>query len=310
MSWKDYFYFTKSQRIGFITLISLFVLIGMVKYIIFPHILVKEQGKTTDTVFAEQVRLFTDSLKEIKRVNPYYQTKRKEYRKEYLSQSNKSFEKETVNIELFPFNPNELDSVGFIRLGLKPFMASNILKYRAKGGKYKTTEQFGKLYGLSPEKFEELKPYIIIPVEEKTIKETVQLSPVEINSADTTALIQLKIPMWVAKKIISYRKQLGGYVSASQLNEIKGISPDLITRMQPFIEIDLTKIKKIKVNMSSIDRMRSHPYINFYQAEAIYDYRRNNGRYKSFEDLYKLKNQDITDEFLAQIKPYFDFSTR
>jgi DNA uptake protein ComE-like DNA-binding protein len=307
MSWKDYFYFTKSQRIGLITLILFFVVLWFVKYLFIPRFITKDCDEPIDTTFIQQVQLFKASLKEtVRPTYPKNYAKHKSYSKEYPK---KSFEKKTT-FELFQFNPNELDSVGFIRLGLKPFMAHNILKYRAKGGKYKTVEQFGKLYGLSSEEFERLKPYIIIPIEEKPTIETAQISPVEINGADTTALVDLKMPLWMAKKIIFYRKQLGGYISVLQLKEVKNIPPDLIDRIAPYIEIDQTKIQKIAVNRASIDRMRAHPYINFYQANDIYEYRRNHGKYNSIEDLKKIESKDITDDFLKKVEPYFDFSIK
>ncbi len=307
MSWKDYFYFTKGQQIGLTVLISLIILTSIAKYLFIPH-LISSESEVVDTDFFHQVELFKASLQETKQpsYSKTYNSDHKKYPRQYPTKTRDKLQPS----QLFTFNPNELDSIGFIKLGLKPFMAHNILKYRAKGGRYKTAEQFGKLYGLSSEQFEQLKPYINIPIQERPAIETVQTWSVDINSADTIALAQLKIPVWMAKKIIFYRKQLGGYISVSQLKEIKNIPSELVDRITPFIEIDKTKIQKIAINRASIDRLRSHPYINFYQANDIYKYRRNHGKYNSIKDLKKIESTDITINFLERIEPYLDFSIK
>jgi hypothetical protein len=46
-------------------------------------------------------------------------------------------------------------------------VAHNILKYRSKGGLFTTPESFSKVYGISPEKYDELKPFIRISIIQK-----------------------------------------------------------------------------------------------------------------------------------------------
>ena len=65
--------------------------------------------------------------------------------------------------ELFPFNPNEADSATLLRVGLKPWQVRNLLKYRRKGGRWRSADDFRRLYGLTEEEFQRLRPYIIIP---------------------------------------------------------------------------------------------------------------------------------------------------
>ena len=52
--------------------------------------------------------------------------------------------------ELFPFNPNEADSATLLRLGLKPWQVRNLLKYRRKGGRWRSADDFRRLYGYKP----------------------------------------------------------------------------------------------------------------------------------------------------------------
>ena len=43
-------------------------------------------------------------------------------------------------------------------------MTKNILHYRAKGGKFRKTEDFKKIYGMTEDQYSVLSPYIHIPV--------------------------------------------------------------------------------------------------------------------------------------------------
>lgn len=135
-NWKDFFYFTKGQRIGIIVLISLVVLvigINILLPIFFPV--------TTDTLaFPEKTEFF----------------------KEEQSPPSLVDKKQSKDYELFTFNPNTADSITFRKLGLNAWTTSNIIKYRNKGGKFRKPDDFKKIYGLSEEKFKELRPYIEI----------------------------------------------------------------------------------------------------------------------------------------------------
>lgn len=98
---------------------------------------------------------------------------------------------------------------------------------------------------------------------------------VEINQADTAILNRIK---WIgnstATRIIKFRKLLGGYYSKSQIKEIYGLHEEQIKSLEQHISIDKTKIKKINIYYASIERLKRHPYINFYQARAIVENRR------------------------------------
>jgi DNA uptake protein ComE-like DNA-binding protein len=76
-------------------------------------------------------------------------------------------------------------------------------------------------------------------------------------------------------------------------------------RIAPHCTVDPAFIHKIKVNTASIERLRSHPYLNFYQAKQIYELRRKNGRLTSFQDIEKLS--EMNDSVLRKIRPYLSF---
>lgn len=117
--------------------------------------------------------------------------------------------------DLFPFDPNHADSATLRKLGLSEWQTFNMMKYRRRGGRWRSPDDFKRLYGLSQADFERIRPYIRIaesdkrkpfvafnerpygqPVGEKPSYEKQEKlsegTTVDINSADTTLL--KKIP--------------------------------------------------------------------------------------------------------------------
>jgi DNA uptake protein ComE-like DNA-binding protein len=184
------------------------------------------------------------------------------------------------------------------------------LKYRSKGGRFKTAADFAKVYGIFPDKIKELEPYITIaelkPVKNETTPAKRTDIIVDLNSADTTLLMQVKgIGRGYAKGIVRFRQSTGGFVSVDQLSEIFGMRPENLERIRPFCSINLALVQKIKVNIATAQRLDAHPYLNFYQARAIYELRRNKGKLHDVNDLKVLS--ELTTDDLMKIKPYLSF---
>jgi DNA uptake protein ComE-like DNA-binding protein len=125
---------------------------------------------------------------------------------------------------------------------------------------------------------------------------------VVLNTADTTALKTVPgIGPYYAKKVVEYGLCLGGYVSVDQLDEIEGFPLDA----KDYLTIEDASPRKLNVNTLSLNELRRHPYINFYQAKAITDYRRLHGPLKSLQDLRLSK--DFPPEAIKRLEPYVDF---
>ena len=224
--------------------------------------------------------------------------------------------------ELFPFDPNTADSTQLLRLGLQPWQVRNIYKYRAAGGIYREPSDFARLYGLTLKQYRQLEPYIRISedyqpaarfiskdvtMEERdTMRYPVKLQPQErivLNTADTAQLRKVPgIGHYFARKIVEYRERLGGYVSVQQLLEIEDF-PD--TAVNYFIIPDDTQLRKLNLNRLSLNELKCHPYISFYQARAIVDYRRLHGPLESLQQLSL--SRDFPPEAIRRLAPYVEF---
>ena len=296
---KKFLYFSRGQQLGIIILLTLIVVVILFNLLL-PRFL-PAPIPDNDSTFKARVEAFEKSLQDLPRI---------QYQSPFEKTTNQSYYEQPTEIELVTFDPNTLDSAGFVRLGLKSYVAKNIIKYRSKGGKFKTANDFSKVYGISQDQFERLEPYISITLKDEHVEKTVTKSPepiyVDLNTCDTTRLKLLRgIGSGRAKQIISYRKRLGGFSSTKQLLEIQNFPEAVYTELQPYLSVNRDSIKPILVNKATVEKLKRHPYINFYQAKAIYELRRSKDGLHSLDELKALP--EFTPDDLRQLAPYLDF---
>lgn len=229
---------------------------------------------------------------------------------------------ETVRRKLSAFDPNTADSTLLLSLGLQPWQVRSIYRYRAKGGIYRQPSDFARLYGLTVKQYKELLPYIHISDEYKpaaevygrtdavrsgrdTLRYPVKLQPgqyVKLDDADTASLRKVPgIGRYYASRIVRYRNDLGGYVSVAQLSEIEGIPEAALS----YFRVTGGAVRKLNLNRLTLNELKHHPYINFYQARRIIDYRRLKGPLHSIDDLRLLK--DFSQRDIERLRPYVEF---
>lgn len=125
---------------------------------------------------------------------------------------------------------------------------------------------------------------------------------INLVTADTTQLKKVPgIGSGWARAILNYGKRLGGYVAVGQLQEIEGFPEESL----PYFSIANPQTEKINLNTATLAQLRKHPYVNFYQAKAICDYRRLKGKLTSLSKLHLLK--DFTPEAIERLRPYVAF---
>lgn len=229
----------------------------------------------------------------------------------------------TSQLHLKPFDPNTADAATLEGLGLARWQVKTILRYRSKGGEYRTPEDFARVYKLTARQYKRIRPYIrissdyqpasrlfdkdatIVESEEDNYRQYAKIGKGEyltLNVADTAELRHVPgIGPFYANEIYQYARRLGGYVDVDQLSEI----PNFPEKSKQYFQIDLSKVKKLNVNKVSMDKLRAHPYINYYQARTIVEFRHKYGNIQSLDQL-KL-SQYFTAEDLERIKPYVEY---
>ena len=229
----------------------------------------------------------------------------------------KPAEPESKPVERFAFNPNTLPAEDAKALGFPEKLTKTLINFRNKGGKFYKAQDLKKLYGMSPKLYAALEPYILIPDHKRAFhrdtvypkqiypKRTFPKSIVELNSADSLAIVYLKgIGPGFTKRILKYRTLLGGFHSTEQLKEVYGMNDSTYAILTSQISLDKNQITKIPINAIDLGSLRKHPYFNFQSAQAIINYRSKHGKLTE-ADLLNLGV--IPAEKLALILPYLQY---
>ena len=296
---KEFFYFPKSDRRAMIFLLAAVVLSAVVVGIMDKGGMSSQLARTDSLTADSSIRKAA-----VRRGVQYI------------------YNVETVRRKLSAFDPNTADSTLLLSLGLQPWQVRSIYRYRAKGGIYRQPSDFARLYGLTVKQYKELLPYIHISDEYKpaaevygrtdavrsgrdTLRYPVKLQPgqyVTLDDADTASLRKVPgIGRYYASRIVRYRNDLGGYVSVAQLSEIEGIPEAALS----YFRVTGGAVRKLNLNRLTLNELKHHPYINFYQARRIIDYRRLKGPLHGIDDLRLLK--DFSQRDIERLRPYVEF---
>lgn len=296
---KEFFYFPKSDRRAMIFLLAVVVLSAVVVGIMDKGGMSSQLARTDSLTADSSIRKAA-----VRRGVQYI------------------YNVETERRKLSAFDPNTADSTLLLSLGLQPWQVRSIYRYRAKGGIYRQPSDFARLYGLTVKQYKELLPYIHISDEYKpaaevygrtdavrsgrdTLRYPVKLQPgqyVTLDDADTASLRKVPgIGRYYASRIVRYRNDLGGYVSVAQLSEIEGIPEAALS----YFRVTGGAVRKLNLNRLTLNELKHHPYINFYQARRIIDYRRLKGPLHGIDDLRLLK--DFSQRDIERLRPYVEF---
>jgi competence protein ComEA len=307
---NSYFNFTKSEFNGMLALFVLIVLFTAVPRIydwVFPDL-----PSTAEMADIEKLEL-QGKLKPLATVRSY-------------GKSDAAYAKRKVTprkIEPVFFDPNTLDQAGWEKKGLSPKQAGAIINYRSKGGKFRKAEDLKKMYTISPEVYEMLKPYVHIErqaapgktrifsesndVTKNHFKSSVREKKVyELNNLDTNGMQAIYgIGPAFARRIFKYRERLGGFYQLEQLLEVYGIDSLKLEELKPQLKLNTALIKQISINEVAFDELKQHPYLTFKQANAIIAYRKQHGNYSSFAALKKVAI--LPSEIVDKLAPYLSF---
>jgi competence protein ComEA len=321
MTWKeflkDYLSFSRKERIGILIISSLIIFV-----LFLPEFFPKSSGiqtLVTDTAWINAVKKLElkDDFPEKNEKDGYPEENLATYT--FEKSSGTGFEKKSAKSEIFFFDPNTLSAPDWARLGLRAKTITTIRNYLDKGGHFYKPADLKKIYGLHAEEFARLEPFIRIANRSSLQPEKVAtpdslshsefkkykpgLAAIEINSADTTALISLPgIGSKLANRIINFRDKLGGFYLIEQVGETYGLPDSTFRKIKQYLKLDNALVRKININTATVDELKAHPYIKYSLANPIVAYRNEHGAYSGIEDLNKISI--ISDEIFKKISPY------
>ncbi len=283
--WRDFLTFSKAEQYGIVALIFL-IFLSVLIYFTLPYFV--KTKVITDPTFRKDVENFIAVQQHI----------RDSIRIDKI-QSSGQLDEELAKQKIHPFtfDPNMLPAETWKKLGLTDKQIKVIKNYEAKGGKFYTKKDLKKLYCISDAEYKILEPYIVIKPF-RTVKDVGIIKHpkpgkykfTELNTTDSATLSEnLKIPGWMALRIIKYRNKLGGFYDNEQLLEVYGMKEKYFKPIEKYIYADTAKIGKICINQAGFKMVLRHPYINYDLTKKIFDKRRKlGGQFNNIEEVLNI----------------------
>jgi len=210
-------------------------------------------------------------------------------------------------IELIAFDPNHVSKEELMQMGVTREVANRWVKYRERGGVFFDVGDVSKIYGLSEEKFLELRPFVLIEIaEDRPLRSAdAQLPPdvhdesrgdqpelsFDLNLVDSSALLEVRgIGPVLSGRVVKFRNSLGGFVELSQLDEVYGIEDYALENLKIAAWISSNFSPK-QIDLNHVDRnvLARHPYVTFSQAKVIVAFRDQHGAFNDVDDLYQIQ---------------------
>lgn len=210
----------------------------------------------------------------------------------------------------FSLNINEANLQSLDILSVPDFLARRWVKYLENGGNFKRVVDVKKLYGMSEPIYSSISKYLHVEkAEEKQRKpflkenRVFRCKTIDINEADSAQWESLYgIGPYLAKRIITFRESLCGFVSVEQVKETYGLRDSVFQSIKTCLTIEKILNPCISINYTNQEGLSKHPYVRYKLARAICLYRENNGLFRNIEDLKKLPN--VNDSIYIKLLPY------
>jgi len=271
----SHFTFTKQQRSGIFLLILLILIAQSVYYFVDFS---SEEFETDPTIIAE-FRAEIDALKQAK-----------------LSEN---------QLKIYPFNPNYITDYKGYTLGMSSEEIDRLHDFRKTNKWVNSAREFQKVTQISDSLLAQISPYFKFPDWVTNPKpKTSYNSNYALNSKPKTfdqkqdlnmvSAEQLKringIGEKLSERIVDYRTKSGGFIADVQLQDIYGLSPEVIERvLQEFTVKTAKSITKIDINKATIAQLVTIKYIDYEIAHNIIEQRTLREGFKSLDELTKVK---------------------
>jgi competence protein ComEA len=352
MWWKDFFFFSRSQRVGIrILFVLIFCMISLPRL----HQWLFPPGPVDITAFRAQLTAFESRLDSMRLKEEARMTERRAGDSSRERQNAGSADWSSRSLHPFPFDPNKLPEKEWESMGLPDRLIKTIKNYEAAGGKFRHREDLQRIYLMREEWYAQLEPYIKLPSRAEAVAERVSLQktseptdsainktdtpdsrmtsteaptrnvdashashapeetaknisyfpvmPVDINKADTSALMQIRgIGPAFSRRIVAYRELLGGFTQYEQLLEVYGLDSSRWEQVLPYLILDTATVKKINLNQAQFADLLRHPYVSRNLANNLISLRDQHGPFMQLNDIRQ--SFLVCDSLYNRIRPY------
>lgn len=215
-----------------------------------------------------------------------------------------------ASYKMYPFNPNFITDFKGYKLGMTIEQIDRLLAYRKQNKYVNSTADFQKVTGVSDSLLNVISPYFKFPDwvnknETETKPKWIDFSKgkavekekvivLDINAATKEDLMRVYgIGEALSDRILKQKEALGDFVSMEQMNDVWGLQPEVVQKLQTqFKVIKTPNPKKIIINQATIKELGQFPYFRYPISKNIVTFRSMNGDIK-IEDLLKIKGFPI-----------------
>ncbi len=143
---------------------------------------------------------------------------------EYIASGSERKKLEDIDI-------NQADSIIWCRLpGIGIKLASRIIHFRDKLGGFYSVDQLRETFGLPDSTFQKIRPFLHTG--------TMELQKINLNSSKQETLQEHPYIRWkLARMIIQYREQHGGFKMVNELQQIAQMDPEKFKKLEPYLEL-------------------------------------------------------------------------
>jgi DNA uptake protein ComE-like DNA-binding protein len=290
MDFKKYFLFNKEQRIGFLGLVSIIIILQIVYW--FADFSIKQNRTDSDEKWLSlQTQIDTPDI------NFGYK-----------------------NYKIYPYNPNFLTDFKAYKLGMTTDQINRLLAFRKTNQYVNSSEEFQRVTKVSDSLLSKMAPFFKFPdwvtnkkenqykdfKNEKFIKKPIVIS--DINQATKENLMEVYgIGEAISERILKQKETLGAFASMEQMQDIWGLSPEVIAELNSHYKvISTTGIKKLDINNAPTKELLKFPFFKYSLVKDIVTYRSMNSGIKNIEDLTKIK--DFPVDKIKIIALYLEFN--
>jgi len=224
--------------------------------------------------------------------------------------------------EMYTFNPNFISDYKAYKLGMTVEEIDRLLAFRKENKYVSSAKEFQEVTKISDSLLEVISPFFKFPdwiknksgfkAEKKEFVKNVypkkeKTVVLDINQATQEDLVKIYgIGEALSLRILKQKEILGCFVSMEQMNDIWGLSPEVIVQLNNHFKVLLpSDFKRIKINDASLKELSQFPYFKYLLAKQIVTYRSMNGNFNNVEDLAKIKGFPV--EKAKIISLYLEF---
>lgn len=267
---KPYFTYTKSQRNGLLALFALIVAVQILHH--FRNVAIPNENSAEKQQWLSMQKVIDSLGKQAKTQRPKF----------------------------YPFNPNFISDFKGYQLGMSVAEIDRLLEFRKTNRYVNSASEFQNVTQVSDSLLQKIAPYFKFPDWVKN-KRTLQYAHAAFPKKEKTVVLDINLATQeelkkvygigdgLSQRILNEKEKLGGFVSMEQMNDIWGLSEEVIANLNRSFKVaEIPKVKKIKINDASVKELSQFPYFRYALAKSIVTYRSMNGNIKDAEDLLKI----------------------